>query len=163
MAPEPMPRPGTAVRGMGANAADAGVTVFFYGLYMDAALLERKHSAASPPRRARLDGYRIVIEARATLVPANAAAVYGLVMQVPADDLERLYADPAVLDYRARPVRVTVDPDTALEAVCYIAPLVGGARSERYVLELERLATRLQLPGEYRAALRIAAPGGAAP
>lgn len=131
------------------------MNVFFYGLFMDADLLARKGVRAAGPRVARLDGYALVLGARATLVPAAGETVYGVVMDVPADDLARLYADPSVGAYRPEPVRAVLDDGRPVEAVCYNLPrpLEPGEPNRAYARQLRDLAERLGFPGEYLATI----------
>ena len=137
------------------------VAVFLYGLFMDAGALARKGVRASDPRIARLAGYRLCIGKRATLAPDPNDTVYGVLMQVSADDLGRLYSEPSVMDYRPEPVRVVLGDGRMLDAICYNLPpsLEQAAPDPGYAPALYELAASLGLPRCYLD--RIARAGGA--
>ena len=137
------------------------VAVFFYGLLMDQELLRCKGVAAFNPRIARLQGYRLSISSRATLVPAPHESVYGVLMQVPAEDLRRLYSEPDLSAYRPEAVRVVLDDGGgAEEAVCYNLPLILRMEDtdRGYARELYRLAKRLGLPDQYLESIEQGSP-----
>jgi hypothetical protein len=129
------------------------MVVFFYGLFMDPEVLERKGVRAADPKVARLEGYWLSIAARATLVHDPAETVCGILMQVSADDLRRLYSDASVRDYRPEAVRVTLGDGQRVEAVCYTLPppVERVEPNPTYAAELYSLANRLGLPEDYLA------------
>ena len=98
------------------------VAAFFYGLFMDADLLRGKGLRVQDSRMARLDDCRLRIGARATLVPARGASVYGMLMQMPAEDLQKLYADPSVSAYIPQSVEVVLNDGVRVAASCYVLP-----------------------------------------
>ncbi len=129
---------------------DSDLPLFFYGLFMDEQLLREKGVRASVPRIAYLDGYRLCIGRRATLLRDPGARAHGVLMRVTREDAEALYGDDSVRDYVAEPVNVTL-PDGGVEpALCYNLPdgKVAGTSPE-YARALLELATRLGLPDEY--------------
>src|SRR4030095_6499453 len=81
------------------------VDIFFYGLFMDMDLLQQRELHPSHPQVASLDGYDIVIGDRATLIPRAEARVYGIVTGLPFADIDTLYAEHSVRDYRPDAVR----------------------------------------------------------
>ena len=93
------------------------VLVFFYGLFMDTSVLERKDVRAIDPKVARLTGYRLCIGRRATLVPDPSERVYGVLMQASSDDLGKLYSESGVMDYHPEPVRVVLGDGRMVEAL----------------------------------------------
>ena len=137
------------------------MAVFFYGLFMDPQVLERKGVRADDPKVARLEGQRLSIGRRATLVPDPAEAVYGILMQVSADDLGSLYSEAGVRDYRPETVRVILGDGRSVEAVCYILPppVERVEPNPAYAAELHSLAIRLGLPEEYLAKIARAGEG----
>jgi len=136
---------------MSTSTSGPGESVFFYGLFMDAGVLEGKGIRAVEPRVGRLEGYRLSIGARATLVSAQGEAVYGVVMQVPAEEIERLYSESSVSAYRSEAIQVTLSDGQRVEAVCYnLPPPVEPSEPNRaYARELHDVAKRLGLPDEY--------------
>ena len=127
--------------------------VFFYGLFMDAAVLEAKGVRSTHRRLAVVRGWALRIGQRATLVPAPDEAVHGVLMTLPLADLDRLYAEASVQMYR--PVAVLVEPAAgeaaAVAALAYVLPEPPAPeeRNPEYATKLRALAERLGLPGEY--------------
>ena len=85
------------------------VDIFFYGLFMDMGLLQQRGLHPSHPQVASLDGYAIVIGERATLIPRAEARVYGIVTGLTFADIDTLYAEPSVREYRPEAVLVTCE------------------------------------------------------
>lgn len=138
------------------------ITVFFYGLFMDAQLLQSRGVAVSDPSRAQVNGYRLVLGKRATLVPAPGFTAHGMLMHLKSEDLERLYAEPSVSAYRPQTVRVVLEGGKTLEAVCYNLPETssGDPPNRDYARKLHELGTRLGLPESYLATIKEAADRG---
>ena len=131
------------------------VDVFFYGLFMDMGLLQQRGLAPSHPQVASLDGHDIVIGDRATLVPHAAARVYGIVTGLTHADLDTLYAEASVRDYRPEAVVVTREDGRQVPALCYLLPQVTGTgRNTAYAVKLLELATTLAFPGAYLTTLQ---------
>ncbi|MGD8329212.1 MAG: gamma-glutamylcyclotransferase [Acidobacteriota bacterium] len=125
-------------------------TLFFYGLFMDGSLLEGKGVHVSGSKVAVLEGYKLRIGRRATLVRDMTARSFGVVGRVARQDVERLYAEESVADYVAEPVSVTLPDGTAEAAVCYNLPAekLEGTNPE-YAQALLQLAGKLDFPDEY--------------
>ena len=134
------------------------IRVFFYGLFMDEALLASKGVRPTSFSFGYVEGFRLHIGERATLLPAQASRSYGVLMEVTADEAARLYSDPSVRDYVAEPVVVQLPDEVQESAVCYNLPAskVSGTNPE-YAAALLALATRLGLPDDYLAVIRSAA------
>ena len=135
--------------------------VFFYGLFMDTAVLETKGVRSTQSRLAVVRGWALRIGQRATLVPAPDEAVHGVLMALPLADVDRLYAEATVQMYR--PVAVLVEPAggvageaTAVAALAYVLPEppAPAERNPEYATKLRALAERLGLPGEYSRSIR---------
>ena len=125
-------------------------TVFFYGLFMDESLLEGKGIHVSGSRVAVLEGYKLRIGRRATLVRDPTARSFGVVSRVARQDVELLYSHESVADYVAEPVCVTLPDGTTEAAVCYNLPAekLEGTNPE-YAHALLQLACKLGFPDEY--------------
>lgn len=132
--------------------------VFFYGLFMDAAVLEAKGVRSSQSRLAVVRGWALRIGQRATMVPDPNEAVHGVLMTLPLTDVDRLYAEASVQMYR--PVAVLVEPAAgeaaAVSALAYVLPEppAPAERNPEYATRLRALAERLGLPGEYSRSIR---------
>jgi hypothetical protein len=125
------------------------IPVFFYGLFMDAALLRARGIDPVAPRRACARGYALRIAGRATLVPEDGGRTTGVVMDLTHDDLARLYADPDVAAYRPEAALVELDDGSAIAALTFTQPdalTPATPASEAYALALERLRRSLDLP-----------------
>jgi hypothetical protein len=124
--------------------------VFFYGLFMDAAVLEAKNISGPRGRPGVVRDWALRIGHRATLVPNPGRAVHGMVMSLLLPDLDRLYAEASVQMYR--PVAVLVEArGTVVPALAYVlpAPPAPEERNPEYAAKLRALAERLGLPAEY--------------
>lgn len=131
------------------------VNLFFYGLFMDRTLLADKGLDPTVLGPARLDGYVLRIGKRAALVPKPDGACFGIVMQLELDEVDGLYSEPSVSDYRPNRLGVTLltrgGERESIEAVCYNLPpeSIGTTVNRTYVASLGELATHLGLPAEY--------------
>jgi hypothetical protein len=136
--------------------------IFFYGLFMDRALLVEKGLHPQMVGPAVLPGYRIHIGERATLVPSDSSRAYGVVMALSDEEARALYSEPSVREYVPERVRVALlEEGKALEVLCYNLPLelVAGA-NPAYAIKLAALVEALKFDSAYVA--EIAAFGEAA-
>lgn len=146
--------------------ASGTTNVFFYGLFMDAAVLEAKGVRPTQSRLAVVRGWALRIGQRATVVPAPGEAVHGVLMTLPLADVDRLYAEASVQMYR--PVAVLAEPTdqaagaaageaaTPVAALAYLLPEppAPSERNHEYATKLRALAERLGLPAEYCRSIR---------
>lgn len=130
-------------------------SVFFYGLFMDEALLASKGASPSLVTVGYVDGYGLRIGRRATLVPDDGNRAYGVLMSLRADQVRALYAADSVADYVSESVSVVLPDGWVESAVCYNLPRhkLEGANSE-YARSLLALAGRLGLPDDYLQQIR---------
>jgi hypothetical protein len=129
---------------------ERNIAVFFYGLFMDMALLRQRGLSPLNPQAASLDGYDLEIGDRATLIPKKDQRVYGIVASLTHEEINSLYADPSVREYRPEAVVVTLGDGQSLPALCYNLPrLTGSERNTAYATNLLRLAKALALPEAY--------------
>jgi hypothetical protein len=131
------------------------VPVFFYGLFMDEALLASKGVRPSKATVGYVNGYGLRIGRRATLVPDDGNRAFGVLMTLRADDLGALYSADSVADYVAESVSVVLPDGTLESAVCYNLPecKLEGANPE-YANALLLLAGNLGLPDGYLQQIR---------
>ena len=97
---------------------DRRIDGFFYGLFMDSDILRQSQVRAVSPRRAYVDGYRLRIGRRATLVPTPGARAYGMVFALTHDELEKLYGAPGLEEYRPEAVLALSMEGDAVPALC---------------------------------------------
>ncbi len=129
---------------------DRDVAVFFYGLFMDVAILRSKGVEPSDIRRASVDGYTLDIAERASLSRQKNSGVYGVVMTLAQSDLKTLCSEKSLADYRPETVTAELEDGSSLRALCYNLPQVpAGKPNPEYVEKLRQLAKQLQLPSEY--------------
>jgi hypothetical protein len=131
-------------------------SVFFYGLFMDADALRSKGAHPANVRPAALPGYAIRIGNRATLVREAGSSAYGVLMDLPRNEIDALYSGQGLEGYRADPV-VAEGPDGAkTSALCFnlVTPPSPGEANREYADKLRELARRLGLPPEYVARIR---------
>jgi hypothetical protein len=137
--------------------AERGVKVFFYGSFMDRAILGARGYLPTDIEVARLSGFDIRFTPLATLLPAGSrTSVYGLLATATHAELERLYGEGWVSSYRPEPVIVRTRAGKRVPALVYIAwgptppppadsyveHVLGPAREhrfpERYLKRIER-------------------------
>lgn len=133
------------------------ITVFFYGLFMDESLLASKGIRPKVSVFGYVEGYRLQIGERATLLPEPDSRSYGMVMEISDDQVAELYSAPSVCDYVAETIVVSLPNDVQLAAACYNLPAtkLTGKNSD-YAAALLALATRLGMPESYCAHIRAA-------
>lgn len=129
--------------------------VFFYGLFMDEALLREKGVNPANRRLASVDNFALVIGARATLVPRSGQTVHGVVFSLTHAEVDALYAEPSVSVYRPEAVAARLEDGSVVPVLCFNLP-VSPARDERnpqYAAKLRELAGRIGLPPDYVASI----------
>jgi hypothetical protein len=127
------------------------ITVFFYGLFMDVDLLLSKGVHPMHPRHARVPGFALRIGRRATLIPNAESFAYGIILELSHADIEQLYSDASVREYRPEAVLAQLADGSYSPALCFnlvVPPSQDEANSE-YVMKLRELARRLKLPPGY--------------
>lgn len=127
------------------------VNVFFYGLFMDEALLRAKGIQPTSPRQASVLGFALRIGQRATLTRVSGTRVYGILMELSPEEIERLYAEPSVSMYRPEAVVAELADGKQVSALCFNLPIApqSGESNDAYAQKLRDLARSLGLPAEY--------------
>jgi hypothetical protein len=126
--------------------------VFFYGLFMDRALLTEKGLHPKVVGPAVLPDYRIHIGERATLLPSASSRAYGIVMELADQEARALYSDASVREYIRERVQVELlDTSEVVEAYCYNLPRALGlaGANPAYATALARLVEALQFDSAY--------------
>lgn len=125
-------------------------TAFFYGLFMDEDLLKNKGLHPVDTKLAHVTGYSLWIGERATLERNLNKRVYGTVMKLVAENLDKLYSEKSLEDYVPLEMFATDRDGNTIEVVSYILPMekVSGSNSE-YAKSLAGTARKLGLPGDY--------------
>lgn len=129
------------------------VPVFFYGLYMDFDVLRRYGDIPEVWEVAKLPGYDLRVASWGYLVPSDRDSVYGTVVGVTHEELERLYGpsnDFLSLKYVPEPVLVETVGGGWRPALCYVsAGDPEGPVNVDYVDKLVALTERLGFPRWY--------------
>jgi gamma-glutamyl AIG2-like cyclotransferase len=134
---------------------DGRVKVFFYGLFMDEGLLREKGLSPLDRRQAFVENFRLVIGARATLVPSAEGEVHGVVYSLTHSEVDALYSEESVSAYRPEAVCAQLADGTFVPALCFNLPAPPAEeRNPEYASKLRQLAARLGLPAEYVASIR---------
>jgi len=131
------------------------VDVFFYGLFMDVDVLRARGIVPEGVTLASVGGFTLRIGKRATIVPAPASRVYGVVMSLSRDEVDRLYAEPSMHGYKQQAVLADLAGGGVSAALCYALaqPPAKSDEDPEYALQLRTLAHKIGLPTEYVASL----------
>ena len=129
------------------------VVTFFYGSYMDPAVLRGIGVVPDRVEVARLPGFDIEIHPLANLVPSDRHTVYGVLAPVTHAELGRLYdhaRDVLGGVYLPHPVLASTLDGQVEPALCYIAPhLAPGPASPEYVARILGPARSYGFPAWY--------------
>ena len=131
-------------------------TGFFYGLFMDEAVLAEAGVAARNPKMAYVEDFGLRVGCRATLVPELGARAYGMLYDLTHEELGKLYGVPGLKDYRPEAVEAHLLEGGRRPALCYNlldAPAPGKA-NEAYAERLRGALERLGFPVDYIASVR---------
>ncbi len=133
------------------------MNVFFYGLFMDEALLAKKGITPSKAEVGYVDGFALRIGERATLIRSAGTRTYGVMMSIFSDQAKELYAESSVADYMPESVTVELLDGSKVEASCYNLPVdrVTGT-NKVYAQALLEVANRLGFPETYLVEIRQA-------
>jgi len=127
------------------------IDVFFYGLFMDEALLQAKGIPSPNLRVAFVSGFQLRIGNRAMLVPALKERVFGVVASLSHSELEQLYSEPSVQAYKPEAVLAHLLNGESLTVLCFNLVELPAAdeHNPEYAAKLRALATQLQFPPDY--------------
>jgi len=125
------------------------VDIFFYGLFMDIAILQNQGVKPQNPRRAYVDGYVLRIGQRASLVPATGQRAYGMIIALTHAEIAMLYAPPGLQNYRPEAVlAISMESGEPVPALCYILeePPAANEYNAEYAAKLRAVLQALNLP-----------------
>ena len=134
----------------------ARVEVFFYGLFMDDALLREKGLNPLNRRAASVEDFQLVIGERATLVRRKGSTVFGFVYTLTRGEVDSLYSEESVGAYRPEVLTARLADGSVEEVVCFNLPAPPSAEEQnpQYASKLRELAGRLGLPADYVSSIR---------
>ena len=130
--------------------------VFFYGLFMDEALLRGRGLDPLDRRVASVENFRLAIGERATLLPCAGSDAYGVLFSLTREEVDALYSEDSVKAYRPEPVRARTAEGAVVHALCFNLPAPPEAeeRNPQYASRLRELAARIGLPRAYVSSIR---------
>jgi hypothetical protein len=127
------------------------IDAFFYGLFMDEAVLRQSGVAPVNARRAYVSDFALRIGQRATLVPSAGAKSFGMLVALTHAELDVLYNAPGLEQYRPEAIVVQALDGPLVPALCYNLreePGAGEGNAE-YSQRLRDVLTALDFPREY--------------
>lgn len=138
-------------------SAPRRISVFFYGLFMDAELLREKGIRPVNIRIASVEGFDLHIGQRASLLPHPKSRVYGLLMELPHMEIDQLYSESNVRAYRPEAVVADLADGSRVPALCFNLPETtpGESQNLEYTARLRDLGRRLGLPSAYLEKIRL--------
>ena len=131
-------------------------SVFFYGLFMDPRLLQEAGFHPSAPTLAELQNYALRIGQRATLIPQDGNSIWGVVMALEANELQRLYSQASVKDYQPVAAQCRAGNGKIFPADVYILPAdwpLLPPTNTSYIEKLIDIADKMNLPETYQSVL----------
>ena len=127
------------------------IDLFFYGLFMDEALLREKGLNPVNRRLASVENFSLIIGARATLVPCAGHKAHGVLFSLTHNEVDALYSEDSVSVYRPEAVSARLADGSITPALCFNLPVPPSTdeRNPQYVSKLRELAERIGLPSSY--------------
>ena len=128
------------------------VWVFFYGSFMNRALLEQRGIVADQVEVVRLPGYAISIGPLANLTPSAADCVYGILVRLTHRELDHLYADlpSAATRYLPEAVLVQTEAGSWRPALSYVTlPFESAPPAPDYLGHILSAAREYRFPDWY--------------
>ena len=134
------------------NSAHRLVDIFFYGLHMDAELLQQKGIVIRQPRLATILHHSVAVREKAMLLREKDALAYGMLYQLTHAEIDLLYQHQNA--YRAEAFLVN-DGEHELCAISmvHIEPPIDSAIDYAYVSSLRAVLERLGFPVDHLPAL----------
>jgi hypothetical protein len=127
------------------------IDVFFYGLFMDDALLREKGMNPKDRRMAFVENFCLVIGARATLIPCANGTVHGVLFSLTHAEVDALYGEASVSVYRPEALLAQLADGSVTPALCFNLPVPPSTaeRNPQYAAKLREVASRIGLPQSY--------------
>ena len=127
------------------------IDIFFYGLFMDKQILINNNVNPYNPRKGFIENTVLYIGQRATLAPSRKGKVYGMLYSLIHTEIDQLYNDQGLKDYRAEAVLATCYDGTAIAALCYNLPFLPVQKEYNieYANHLKQVLIQLNFPNSY--------------
>ena len=132
------------------------IDIFFYGLFMDDALLREKGMNPTNRRMAFVENFSLHIGPRATLVPCANGKVYGVLYSLTHNEVDALYSEASVSVYRPEAILAHLPDGSTIPTLCFNLPVPPSLeeRNPQYVSKLKDLAERIGLPQSYVSSIK---------
>ena len=136
------------------------IDVFFYGLFMDDALLREKGMSPRNRRMAVVENFSLVIGERATLIPCPNRIAHGVIFSLTHSEVDALYSEASLSGYRPEAVSAQLVDGSAVPALCFNLPVPPSMaeRNPQYASKLREVASRIGLPQSYVSSIQEQAP-----
>jgi hypothetical protein len=133
------------------NSPNRLIRVFFYGLYLDSAVLRGKGVEPRGARPGLVMGHSLRIGRQATLLRCVGGQAYGVVYSMTYDEFDRLYAAAGPTSYRVEAVLVrTLDGDFIPALCCTLLHAPGEREGNAdYARDLRAAMVRAGLPATF--------------
>lgn len=138
------------------EAESRRIDIFFYGLFMDEALLRERGMNPVNRRLASAENFCLLIGARATLAPRANNAAHGVVFSLTHSEVDKLYSEDSVSVYRPEAISLRLGDGSVIPALCFNLPSPPAAEehNRQYASKLRALAERIGLPPDYVASIQ---------
>ncbi|HXD30521.1 MAG TPA: gamma-glutamylcyclotransferase family protein [Pyrinomonadaceae bacterium] len=133
--------------------ADARTWIFFYGTFMDPAILRSQGIDCDEVIPARVTGYELRLRPRGNLVASERGVVYGSIAKISHDEIAKLYRnldERFGLKYLPEAVLAETLDGALRPALCYIVPnMKDGAAEPQYIDQMIAAVKAIGLPDWY--------------
>jgi len=132
---------------------DTRVWIFFYGTFMNAAVLTSHGLQPAAVIAARISGYELQIKGRANLARVDRGVVYGSIARLTHEEIDTLYQglkEQYGIIYLPHPVLAETQDGALRPALCYIASdLEDGVPDVEYIGQMIEAAKAVEAPEWY--------------
>jgi AIG2-like family len=126
------------------------VATLFYGSFIRPDVMSLVGIESSSVTVAKLSGYDICFDPHANIFRSEQHSIYGVLVHVTHEELNRLYRRDGVGEFLPEAVLVEIDGNKLLPALCFIPPLRSNAPPDYgYVEQIIKAAKTHGFPSWY--------------
>ena len=127
------------------------VYTFYYGLFMDDDVLRSAGIEVREPRRGFVEGFALRIGERATLISRANERAYGIAYSMPHSDIDKLYGQLGLEDYKPEGVLVNTFNGGSFAALCFnlLEAPDENEKNTAYADKLKAALNKFKFPQEY--------------
>lgn len=130
------------------------VEAFFYGLYMDPALIESLGFDPVSVEKAKVSSYALDLFGSAKIIPREGGVVWGNIIELSQSDLMAMYSFESTKNYSPELIQASDINGNDKLVNCYNLPESGNEPfNSEYHLKLLKLLKELDFPVDYIASL----------